>query len=324
MKLIRKIMATATAAACVVAFNTVAVSSAFAASSDTATVAVTVLDIENPTDPNPLRNCYVTVSADATVADVLEEAGFDKVATAEESAAEPYFTYYESYGYPQFSGKGYNEDKNMWWIDLYNGEMDMDGMTELSHKVVNGSHYQFIYDTAAIDPITQSAEYNYTYGGDGPAALDDPLSANVVNNYCQYIISKTTKKNVDYKFMVMDDIENVYAVLSDAEKAKVDYDIVMVRDDLIRSADGIAVKAAANKTVKAKKNAKKTVTLKAITSASGNKVWYMQKTKNAKVTVSKTGKITVKKGLKKTASIKVAAYCGVAATKNITIKVKAA
>ena len=76
--------------------------------------------------------------------------------------------------------------------------------------------------------------------------------------------------------------------------------------------------------MKAKANKKVTVKLKKITSTSGNKVMYFQKTKNAKVTVNTNGKITVKKGLKKNVNIKVAAYCGTEAAKTVTIKVKAA
>ncbi len=89
MKIIRKIMATATAAACVVAFNTVAVSSAFAADNGEVTVAITIINNDDPNDPEIFRNCYVTVSEGATVGDALYEAGFDKVDTLEETAENP-------------------------------------------------------------------------------------------------------------------------------------------------------------------------------------------------------------------------------------------
>ncbi len=327
MKVIHKIVATATAAACVFAFNVVAVSSAFAATSNTATVAITVIDNDNANDPTVLRNCYVTVSADATVADALNEAGFDKVDSIEATASDPYSSYYSSYDYPYFNGKNmeaFDDDTYKYWIDLYDGEVDMNGKTAVTSTVTNGAHYQYVYDVASYDAATQSIKYSFSYG-DYSGLISDPLSADVVNTCCSILPKKITKKNVDDADWFMGEIETIYAALSDAEKAKVVYDIVALRDDIIRAQDAVALgKVAKTKTVKAKANKKVTVQLKKIKSANGNKVVYFQKTKNAKVTVSKAGRITVKKGLKKNVNIKVNAYCGTTASKTITIKVKAA
>ena len=326
MKIIRKIMATATAAACVVAFNTVAVSSAFAADNGEVTVAITIINNDDPNNPEIFRNCYVTVSEGATVGDALYEAGFDKVDTLEETAENPYTTYTTSYDYPYFNGQDYNKETGEYWIDLYNGEVDMDGNTAVTSKVSNGAHYQYIYDAPSIDPVTQSMEYNFNYSKDDEFPyISDPLSADVVNSYCMYASTKITKKNVEDKAIMMTEAEKVYSTLSDAEKAKVKYPLIEIRDEIIRVQDSVAIdKVAKKKTVKAKANKKVTVKLKKITSTSGNKVMYFQKTKNAKVTVNTNGKITVKKGLKKNVNIKVAAYCGTEAAKTITIKVKAA
>ena len=326
MKIIRKIMATATAAACVVAFNTVAVSSAFAADNGDVTVAITIINNDDPNNPEIFRNCYVTVSEGATVGDALYEAGFDKVDTLEETAENPYTTYATSHDYPYFNGQDYNKETGEYWIDLYNGEVDMDNNTAVTSKVSNGAHYQYIYDAPSIDPVTQSMEYNFNYSKDDEFPyISDPLSADVVNSYCMYASTKITKKNVEDKAIMMTEAEKVYSTLSDAEKAKVKYTLIEIRDEIIRVQDSVAIdKVAKKKTVKAKANKKVTVKLKKITSTSGNKVMYFQKTKNAKVTVNTNGKITVKKGLKKNVNIKVAAYCGTEAAKTVTIKVKAA
>ncbi len=326
MKIIRKIMATATAAACVVAFNTVAVSSAFAADNGEATVAITIINNDDPNNPEIFRNCYVTVSEGATVGDALYEAGFDKVDTLEETAENPSTTYTTSHDYPYFNGQDYNEKTGEYWIDLYNGEVDMDGNTAVTSKVSNGAHYQYIYDAPSIDPVTQSMEYNFNYSKDDEFPyISDPLSADVVNSYCMYASTKITKKNVEDKAIMMTEAEKVYSALSESEKAKVKYPLIEIRDEIIRVQDSVAIdNVAKTKTVKAKANKKVTVKLKKITSTSGNKVMYFQKTKNAKVTVNTNGKITVKKGLKKNVNIKVAAYCGTEAAKTITIKVKAA
>ena len=328
MKIIRKIMATATAAACVVAFNTVAVSSAFAADNGEVTVAITIINNDDPNNPEIFRNCYVTVSEGATVGDALYEAGFDKVDTLEETAENPYITYYEQYSYPQFNGQTTveNEDGSYsYWISLYDGDTDA-GEASMTSTVTNGAHYQYIYDTASVDPVTQSVDYHFNYSKDDEFPyISDPLSADVVNSYCMYASTKITKKNVEDKAIMMTEAEKVYSTLSDAEKAKVKYPLIEIRDEIIRVQDSVAIdKVAKKKTVKAKANKKVTVKLKKITSTSGNKVMYFQKTKNAKVTVNTNGKITVKKGLKKNVNIKVAAYCGTEAAKTITIKVKAA
>ncbi len=324
MKIVRKIVASVTAAACVVAFNTVAVSSAFAADNSEATVAITVIDNSDPNDPGIIRDCAVTVSASATVADALGAAGFEKVDTIDETKIDPYGTYCLSYDYPYFAGKGYDTTTGNYWLDVYDGELDADGSkTIVTATVVNGAHYQYIYDKANYDEATETASYSFDYA-DYADLIDDPLSAAYVNTCLSVLPKKFNKNNISSALNVVNYAASVYNALSNAEKEKVIKDVIEVRDSVIRYADNLAVKTAADKTIKAKKNAKKTVTLKAITSASGNKVTYSQKTKNAKVTVSKTGKVTVKKGLKKTVKIKVAAYCGVAASKNITITVKAA
>lgn len=320
MKIVRKIVASVTAAACVVAFNTVAVSSAFAADNSEATVAITVIDNSDPNDPGIIRDCAVTVSASATVADALEAAGFTKVDTIDETKIEPYTTYCVSNDYPYFGGKGYDEATGNYWIDLYDGALDNDGKTKPVTTVVNGAHYQYVYDAP---DWTAEVPYSFDYA-DYADLIDDPLSASYVNTCLSVLPKKFNENNISSAMNVVDYAVTIYNALSNAEKEKVIMDVIEVRDNVIRVADGFAVKTAANKTIKAKKNAKKTVTLKAITSVSGNKVTYHQKTKNAKVTVSKAGKVTVKKGLKKNVKIKVAAYCGVAATKNITITVKAA
>lgn len=331
MKIIRKIMATVTAAACVVAFNTVAVSSAFAANSNgKVTVALTIIDNSDPNDPDIIANRYVTVSEGATVTDMLGEAGFTEAASLEETKTDSSaYCLTEKYSedslqYPQFKGMAYNSNTGMYWIDVCDGAADVDGTkTAVTSTVTNGAHYQYIYDAASYDE-SWNITYNFSYS-DYSDLISDPLSADAVNTYCSILPKKFTKKNITYVDWYMGEIETIFNALSNAEKEKVAYDVVQLRDSIIKAQDGFALgNVAKNTTVKAKANKKVTVTLKKVTSDSGNKVRYVQKTKNAKVTVNTNGKVTVKKGLKKNVNVKVVAYCGVEATKNITIKVKAA
>ncbi len=327
MKIIRKIVASVTAAACVVAFNTVAVSSAFAADNGVATVALTIIDNDDPNDPQIIRNTHVTVPEGSTVADVLDAAGFDAVESIEDTAKDPYTTYYLSGSYPYFNGKAMeaNDDGSwVYWVDLYNGEVDTTAATASTSTVVNGAHYQYVYDTITFDE-DYNTDYSFSYS-DYADLIDDPLSASKVNSLISIIpFGDLNKKNISSAAWLMDEVEEIFNGLSNREKEKVAYDVVQLRDSIIKTQDSFALaNVVKTKTVKAKANKKVTVTLKKVTSDSGNKVMYSQKTKNAKVTVNKNGKITVKKGLKKTVKIKVVAYCGVEATKNITLKVKAA
>lgn len=327
MKIIRKIVASVTAAACVVAFNTVAVSSAFAADNGVATVALTIIDNDDPNDPQIIRNTHVTVPEGSTVADVLDAAGFDAVDSIEDTAKDPYTTYCLSGSYPYFNGKAMeaNDDGSwVYWVDLYNGEVDTTASTASVATVVNGAHYQYVYDTITFDE-DYNTDYSFSYS-DYADLIDDPLSASKVNSLISIIpFGDLNKKNISSAAWLMDEVEEIFNGLSSWEKEKVAYDVVQLRDSIIKAQDSFALAdVAKTKTVKAKANKKVTKTFKKVTSDSGNKVMYSQKTKNAKVTVNKNGKITVKKGLKKTVKIKVVAYCGVEATKNITLKVKAA
>lgn len=77
--------------------------------------------------------------------------------------------------------------------------------------------------------------------------------------------------------------------------------------------------------MKAKAKKKTTASLKVVTSKSGAKSTFKKASGNAKITVSKAGKITVKKGLKagKTYTAKVTATVGTQ-TKTVKVTVKVA
>jgi hypothetical protein len=67
-----------------------------------------------------------------TVADMLKKAGID---------------YDESYGSPAFEGKGDNKDTGANWVTEFNGSNDDHAKAQLSAKLVDGGHYQYIYSS---------------------------------------------------------------------------------------------------------------------------------------------------------------------------------
>ena len=94
-------------------------------------------------------------------------------------------------------------------------------------------------------------------------------------------------------------------------------------DEAIATADKAAVAKVKGKTVKAKASKKTTAKLTKVTSESGAVSTFKKTSGNAKITVSKSGKITVKKGLKKGKkyTAKVKATIG-ASTKTVKVVVK--
>ena len=98
---------------------------------------------------------------------------------------------------------------------------------------------------------------------------------------------------------------------------------IAAADEAIATADKAAVSKVKGKTVKAKASKKTTAKLTKVTSESGAVSTFSKTSGNAKITVSKSGKITVKKGLKKGKkyTAKVKATVG-ASTKTVKVIVK--
>ena len=101
--------------------------------------------------------------------------------------------------------------------------------------------------------------------------------------------------------------------------------IAALQAQLVKLQDQSSVAKIKGKTVKAKASKKTTAKLKAVKSDSGAKSTFKKVKGTKKVTVSKSGKITVAKGLKKGAkyTVKVKATVG-AATKTVNVVVKVA
>ena len=131
--------------------------------SSTVTVGLTIYDT---TDNTTVYNDAVTVSADATVADLLEAAGFTEADTLADTADGA--SYYDSWSCPYFLAKGYDADTYCYWVAMYEG----DGWSNyasayLTATVQDGGHYQYIYGS--------SSYFDYDDYDD----LDDPLIATV-------------------------------------------------------------------------------------------------------------------------------------------------
>ena len=128
--------------------------------SSTVTVGLTIYDT---TDNTTVYNDAVTVSADATVADVLAEAGFTEASTLADTADGA--SYYDSWSCPYFLAKGYDADTYCYWVAMYEG----DGWNNyadayLTATVQDGGHYQYIYGSSSY----------FDYGDYDD--LDDPLA----------------------------------------------------------------------------------------------------------------------------------------------------
>ena len=122
-----------------------------------------------------------------------------------------------------------------------------------------------------------------------------------------------------------------YSKLNDAQKKLVDSADVAAANEIIAKAelkdaqDEAAIAAVKGKTVKAKAKKATKSSLKVVTSESGAKSTFKKTSGTKKVTVSKSGKIVVKKGLKagKKYTVKVKATVG-ASTKTVKVIVKVA
>ena len=94
------------------------------------------------------------LTSSSTVADLLHKAGLD---------------YGESYGSPTFEGKGSNKDTGAYWVTEFDGSSANWASAQLSSKLVDGGHYQYIYsstgdfsydDTSAPVQLTVVDEMN--------------------------------------------------------------------------------------------------------------------------------------------------------------------
>ena len=113
-------------------------------------------------------------------------------------------------------------------------------------------------------------------------------------------------------------------LISSADYAKA-VTAITAADEAVATADKAAVAKVKGKTVKAKASKKTTAKLTKVTSESGAVSTFKKTSGNAKITVSKSGKVTVKKGLKKGKkyTAKVKATIG-ASTKTVKVVVKVA
>ena len=160
----------------------------------------------------------------------------------------------------------------------------------------------------------------------------DVTAAKALNAAIAALPAEVTAANGNDVIAATDKILADYAALTTGAKKLVssaDYAkavaTIKAADEAIANADKAAVAKVKGKTVKAKAKKATKSSLKAVTSESGAKSTFKKVTKNSKVTVSKTGKIVVKKGLKagKKYTVKVKATVG-ASTKTVKVVVKVA
>ena len=163
-------------------------------------------------------------------------------------------------------------------------------------------------------------------------AVADAEAAIAVTDAFAKLPAEVTAANAKEAKAAAEAAIKAYGELSEAQKKLVpsaDYDkavqTIKAADEAVANADKAAAAKVKGKTVKAKAAKKTTAKLKVVTSESGAKSTFKKTSGNSKVTVSKTGKIVVKKGLKagKKYTVKVKATVG-ASTKTVKVIVKVA
>ena len=160
----------------------------------------------------------------------------------------------------------------------------------------------------------------------------DVTAAKALNAAIAALPAEVTAANGNDVIAATDKILADYAALTTGAKKLVssaDYAKVVAAadaaDEAVANADKAAVAKVKGKTVKAKAKKASKSSLKVVTSESGAKSTFKKVTKNSKVTVSESGKIVVKKGLKagKKYTVKVKATVGTQ-TKTVKVIVKVA
>ncbi len=129
----------------------------YASADGTFPVQLTVVDTTDSAN-GVLANVKVDgMTSEDTVADLLEKAGFTKVATAAETEGNDK-AYAESGGSPVFRGNKttQNEDGTWtYWVTMFNGDSANYASAQTASKLVFGGHYQYIY--------TNDSTYAYGY-----------------------------------------------------------------------------------------------------------------------------------------------------------------
>ena len=161
-------------------------------------------------------------------------------------------------------------------------------------------------------------------------AADDAKAAIAVTDAIAKIPAEITAANAAEAKAAAEAAVKAYGELSATAKnlvSSADYAkataAIAAADEAVATADKAAVAKVKGKTVKAKASKKTTAKLTKVTSESGTVSTFKKTSGNAKITVSKSGKITVKKGLKKGKkyTAKVKATIG-ASTKTVKVVVK--
>ena len=204
-----------------------------------------------------------------------------------------------------------------------------DGDTANNVAKANGVNYDgtwFKYVESADEALKTAVK------GAKSIAKADADAAKAVNAAIAALPAEVTAANAAEAKAAAEAAIKAYGELNKDAKALVsstDYDkavqTIAAADAAVKDADEAAIAKVKGKTVKAKAAKKTTAKLKVVTSESGAKSTFKKSSGNSKVKVSKSGKITVKKGLKagKKYTVKVKATVG-ASTKTVKVVVKVA
>jgi hypothetical protein len=134
----------------------------------TFSVALTIVD-ESTSPATVVSNVKVDgMTADMTVADMLDAAGFTEV-DSQDAVTDPATQYFASYGAPYFLGKGYDATTGNYWVTCFDGSSNNYASAMLDATLQDGGHYQYIYGTT--DPVTYELTFSYT------DEIADPLAA---------------------------------------------------------------------------------------------------------------------------------------------------